>query len=77
MDIFLCPSRKTVNESEIPFIDSLCRDTEIFLRPVRHIVFRILCRIVVLVSIYPENGKVSRMARPHPVVGVSSEFTYR
>ena len=44
---------------------------------VRHIVRRVGGRIVVLVRIDAEYGKVSRMAGPHPVVGVTSEFADR
>ena len=47
------------------------------LRGIRDVVGGIRRRIVVLVSIDPEYREISRVARPHPVVRVSSELAYR
>ena len=55
MDILLCASREAVNEGEIAFADSLCRNMEVFLRFVRNIVRRVFRRIVVLVCIDAED----------------------
>ena len=54
---------------------SVQRNSEEFPGTVRHIVGRIGRRIVFLVRINPENGKVPGMARPYPVVSVASEFS--
>jgi len=76
MYIFLSTSRKTVDESEVSFLDSLGGNLEIFLRPVWYIVLGVRRRIVVLVGIDAEHGEISGVTWPHPVVCVASEFAY-
>ena len=55
MDVFLSTTWESVYKGEVTLLYSSCRNLEIFLRSVRHVVFRIWSRIVVLVSIYSEH----------------------
>ena len=73
-DIFPGSAGAAVNESEITLPYSCQGDPQGLLRTVWHIVLGIIGRLVVLPGINPEYRKVSGMARPHPVVGVSAEF---
>ena len=77
MDVLLCPSGESIDECEISFLYTTCRYVEVLLRSVRYVVRGIWRRIVVLVGIDAEHREVTGMPRPHPVVCVASEFSYR
>ena len=76
MDIFLSASGEAVYECEIALLYSFCGDVEEFSGLVWDIVRGLCCRIVVFVGIDTEDGEISGMARPHPVVGISAELSY-
>ncbi len=44
-------------------------------RFVRHVIFRVFCRLIVFISIDAENGEIAGMPRPHPVVGIAAKLS--
>ena len=75
MDILLGVAREAVNESEVTFLYTTCADFEVFLWLIWNVVFRIFCRIVVLVCIDTEKAEVSGVTWPHPVISFAAELT--
>ena len=75
--IFPGAAREAVDEGEVPLLHSLCGYAEESLRAVGPVFRGVAGRHIVLSGIDPEHREVSRMARPHPVVGVASELAYR
>ena len=70
-------SRESHNKGEVTFLYSGNADFQMFFDLQRNIVSRICGRFAVFISIDAEEGKISGMAGPHPVVCVGSEFTNR
>ena len=70
-------SRESHNKGEVTFLYSGNADFQMFFDLQRNIVSRICGRFAVFISIDAEEGKISGMAGPHPVVCVGSEFTDR
>ena len=68
-------SRESHNHGIIAFLKSLQRNRQELLHLKRHVVLAIVGRISVLVGINTEHGEIAGMARPHPVVGFTSELT--
>ena len=53
------------------------RDRSVVLRLVGDIVLAVVSGRIVLASVDAEDGEVPRLARPHPVVRITTELTYR
>ena len=72
----LCASGKSHDHGIVPFVQSLNGDGEEFGCLQGHIVCTVFGRLPILVGIDAEHGKVTRVARPHPVVGFPSELAH-
>ena len=68
-------SGETHHESEVTFLDTFQIDGDVFLDFQRNIVCAVFGRFSILVGIDAEDGEVTAMTRPHPVVGVGTELT--
>ena len=68
-------SGESHDKGEISFLNSGEADLQMFFHLQRNVVFRIFCRFSILVRVNTEERKVACVTRPHPVVGISSEFT--
>ena len=75
-NILLRITGETVNHSKVALINAFGRNLKVTCRAVRLIIFRILRWAVILVGIYTENREITRMTRPNPVVGITTELTY-
>ena len=67
-------SRKSHHKGEISFLNSGNADFQVFLYLQRNVIFWIFGWFSVLVRINTEKGKVACVTRPHPVVGICTEF---
>ena len=70
-------ARETYNHCVVPFLYAFEGDCKMSFRSERNIVLGVFRRVVVLVCIYAEHREITGMARPHPVVGIGPEFSYR
>ena len=70
-------SGKSHDESEVTFFVSGKADGKMFLHFQGNVILGVFHRISVLVGIYAEQREVTCMSRPHPVIGIRTEFTDR
>src|SRR5690606_23113993 len=70
-------TRETKHESEIVFIFFFYRNWEIVFWCKWYIIFRIFCRLVVLVGINSEDREVPRMSWPYTVIRIRTKFSNR
>ena len=70
-------SGKSHDESEVTFFVSGKADGKMFLYFQGNVILGVFHRISVLVGIYAEQREVTCMSRPHPVIGIRTEFTDR
>ncbi len=68
-------SGESHDKGEITFLYSGEADSQMFLNFQRNVVFRIGCRFPIFIRVNTEKRKIPRMTRPHPVIGICSEFT--
>ena len=74
MDILLGASWAAVHKGEVSFLDASTGYLQELLGGVGDIGLRVVGRHIVGIGIDAEDGEVSGMAGPHPVVGFSAEF---
>ena len=69
-EVFFSATRITKNHCKITGFHTFERDREEVFRAIGHIVFGVLGRTIVLISVDTEERKITRMARPHPIIGI-------
>ena len=70
-------SGESHDESKVAFFVAGKADGKMLLHFQGNIILGIFHRISVLVGIYAEQREVTCMPRPHPVIGIRTEFSYR
>ena len=75
--VTICRTGKSHNHSIIVLGNAFQRDIEVTFGFHRHIVGTVLGRFSVGSGVHAEEREVARVARPHPVVGIGTEFTDR
>ena len=69
-------SGESHNEREVTFLVACKADRKVFLYLQGYIIFGVFRRFSILIGINAEQGEVTCMARPHPVVGICTKLTY-
>ncbi len=73
--ILRCTSRIAEYHSKITFVNSFKRNREVISRLIRHIIFRVSSRFIILICIDPEKREIACMSWPHPVIGIAAEIS--
>ena len=64
------------NHGVVILLQALDGDRQVLRSLQRYVVLRIFGRLSVFVGIDAEDGEISRMARPHPVIRFTTELSY-
>ncbi len=75
--ILPCTPREAIDKSKITLIHPLGGNPQKPLWGIRNIVLRIFSRIIIGIGIYSKNREIASMARPHPVVSITTKLSNR
>ena len=76
-EVTFCAAGEAHNHGVVTFVQTFDGDGQELRRFQGYIAFTVFSRLSVGIGIDTEHGEVARVARPHPVVGLTAKLTYR